>query len=61
MEEKLVGYDAADDNGSEECLRSVKADRDRELAISWRKDLLQQIKDKLFEYGKLSPLGRTLR
>ena len=61
MEEKLVAYDAADDYDSEECLRSVKADEDRELAISWRKELFQQIKDKLFEYGKLPPLDGTLR
>ena len=61
MEEKLIGYDAADNYGSQECLHSVKADEDRELAIPWRKELLQQIKDKLFEYGKLSPLDGTLR
>ena len=59
LEEELVGMDKVDDDDSEECLRSVKADERRKLPL-WRKQLLQQIKDKLFEYGTLSPLDGAL-
>ena len=60
LEERLVAMDTADDRENPKYLCSVKADERRRLP-SWRKELLQQIKDKLFEYGKLSSHDGTLR
>ena len=58
LEETLVTMDAEDECESKDSLLSVELDENRRLT-PWRKELLQKIKEKLFEYGELPLIDRN--